>query len=567
MSCPEGASEGYGLRNRYAAVAGLAREGEAVSRFLARQGCRVVATDLRPPESFGDRLTSLAELGVQMVLGGHPQSVLDGCEVVFVSPGVPFDSPLLNEARARGLPLSTESRLFCHLCPAPIAAITGSSGKTTTTTLVGEMLKARHHAGTAVVPYLPPRGPCARLGDKGVGDSEVTWVGGNIGQPLIERLERIQADDRVVMELSSFQLHYFHPSVNAHAGAVHPAWLPLLGGWSPRVGAILNITPNHLDRHHSMGDYIHAKRAMVAYRRPWDVAVLGQDDPVTSAMADELFGDVRWFSRVSPVLQGACLSGTGREAVIMLRRHKSPAPARSDPGAAADALRPLPSREIAEQPVCRVREVQLRGEHNVANVLAACAIADAMGAPVAAMRLACTTFTGVDHRLEWVGDVDGVHYYNDSIATSPERLMAALRSFDEPIVLLAGGRDKHLPWDEAAQLMLNRTRHVMLFGEAAALIAGALAAARARGTVAQSGGLPPTPPGTTPWTAPVIHGCATLEDALSAAARVATAGDVVLLSPGCTSFDAFADFAERGARFRDLVHEMHANGAVPPLRR
>ncbi len=491
------------MRGRRLLVVGLAREGTALARYLIRQGAHVAATDVKPAEAFGDTLTPLLEAGVELVLGEHPPSLLDGCEVMFVSPGVPFDAPFLDEARARGVPLSTESRLFCQLCPAPIAAVTGSSGKTTTTTLVGEMLTKS---------------------SKGKADGRATWVGGNIGRPLIEWLDQIQPEDNVVMELSSFQLEYFHPSANDHVSGCDVTWLPLLAGWSPPVAAILNITPNHLDRHPSMAAYIHAKRALVAYRRPGDVAVMGLDNDVTRRMGQELGGRVRWFSavpsgcRLSSISEGACLSGEGDEATVVLR-----------------------SQGGLEQTVCRVGDIWLRGDHNVSNVLAACAIADAVGASIEAMREVITTFTGVEHRLEPVGEVRGVHYYNDSIATSPERLVAALKSFDEPIVLLAGGRDKHLPWDEAAHLILERTRHVILFGEAVELIARALETAGRQ--------LPATG-------RPQLHRCVTLEDAVAVAAQVAHPGDVVLLSPGCTSFDAFRDFAERGERFRELVRNL-----------
>jgi UDP-N-acetylmuramoylalanine--D-glutamate ligase len=477
------------LRGRWLLVVGLAREGTALARYLVRQGARVAATDLKPAEAFGDELAPLVEAGVPLSLGGHPASLLDGCEVAFVSPGVPFDAPFLTAARARGVPLSTESRLFCQLCPAPIAAVTGSSGKTTTTALVGEMLKA---------------------------DKRTAWVGGNIGHPLIERLDQIRPDDNVAVELSSFQLEYYHPSANDHVTNCDPMWLPLLAGWSPPVGAILNITPNHLDRHPSMQAYAHAKRALVAYRRPGDVAVLGLDNDVTRAMGQELAGRVRWFSRMSAVDDGACLVGVGRAAALVLRG------------------------DGHEQVVCQMGDIRLRGDHNVGNVLAACAIADTLGVTVEAMRGVITTFAGVEHRLELVAEVRGVHYYNDSIATSPERLVAALKSFDEPIVLLAGGRDKHLPWEEAARLMLERTRHVVLFGEAVELIARALeAAAVERGTTDR----------------PMLHRCVTLADAVAVATQVAHPGDVVLLAPGCTSFDAFKDFAERGERFRELVKQ------------
>ena len=495
---PDPSSQGGGtldLRGRRLLVVGLAREGTALARYLAGQGAHVVATDLKPPKAFGDELTPLAEAGVDLVLGNHPSSLLDDCEVVFVSPGVPFDAPFLVEARARGRPLSAESRLFCQLCPAPIAAITGSSGKTTTTALVGEMSRA---------------------------DGRTIWVGGNIGQPLIERLDQIRLDDNVVMELSSFQLEYFHPSANDHATGYDPMWLPLLAGWSPAVAAVLNVTPNHLDRHPSMEAYVHAKRALVAYRRPGDVAVVGLDSDITRAMGLGLAGRVRWFSREASVTDGACLAGEGPDAKVILQ-------------STAGVRR-----------VCRVSDIQLRGDHNVSNVLAACAIADTMGVSIKAMRSVATTFTGVEHRLELVGEVRGARYYNDSIATSPERLVAALRSFDEPIVLLAGGRDKHLPWDEAAHLMLERTRHVVLFGEAVELIARAIEVEREKlGT--KAGG------------EPMLHRCVTLEDAVAVAAQVAHPGDVVLLAPGCTSFDAFKDFAARGEQFRELVKQVTSN--------
>jgi UDP-N-acetylmuramoylalanine--D-glutamate ligase len=500
------------LRGRHLLVVGLAREGTALARYLSQQGAHVVATDLKPPQTFGDTLTPLIEAGVDLILGEHPPSLLDECEVAFVSPGVPFDAPFLNEARARSVPLSTESRLFCQLCPAPIAAITGSSGKTTTTTLVGEIL-AKYSRDEAVSPRSPK-----------------SWVGGNIGRPLIEQLDRILPDDKVVMELSSFQLEYFHPSANDHVDDCDPMWLPLLAGWSPSVGAILNITPNHLDRHPSMEAYIHAKRAIIAYRRPSDIAVLGMDNEITWAMGQTSAGRVRWFTRESPGCRalpdgdGACLSGEGPEANVVLR----------DP------------QEIRGRPVCRVSDIRLRGSHNVSNVLAACVIADALGAPVETMREVVTTFTGVEHRLELVGEINNVRYYNDSIATSPERMVAALKSFNEPIILLAGGRDKHLPWNEAARLMLRRARHVVLFGEAVELIAGVI---ETEYTKLEAGDRNPEL-----GKKPMLHRCVTLDDAVAVAAQVAQSGDVVLLSPGCTSFDSFHDFAERGDRFRELVN-------------
>ncbi|MFQ5612403.1 MAG: UDP-N-acetylmuramoyl-L-alanine--D-glutamate ligase [Anaerolineae bacterium] len=471
-----------GLR---ALVVGLGREGSALARYLARHGLTVTATDLRPAARLTGDVAGLEAMGVDLVLGEHPLALLDRTDLVFASPGVPLTAPFLQAAQGRGLPLSTESRLFCQVCPAPITGITGSSGKTTTATLAGQMLKA---------------------------DGRPTWVGGNIGRPLIGDADSIRPGDAVVMELSSFQLEYFHPALNRGAQPVATAIQPLLKGWSPPIAAILNVTPNHLDRHGGMQDYIRAKRAIMEYQKPEDNIILNLDDEVTRSMKPDCAGQVTWFSRRERVERGAGLDGDR----IVLRRGGG------------------------QETICRRAEVQLRGEHNLSNVLAACALAGAAGVTHEAMAEAITGFQGVEHRLELVRERAGVRYLNDSIATSPERLAAALRSFDEPLILLAGGRDKHLPWDEAARLIRQRASHLILFGEAADLIARA---------VDEAGQQEPAP-------GPPVQQYATLEEAVAAAAQAARPGDVVLLSPGCASFDAFEDFAARGERFRELVERL-----------
>lgn len=465
-----------------ALVVGLAREGSAVARFLAEQGAQVTVTDAQPTPVPADRLAELENAGITCHLGGHPDFLLEAGRVDFlvVSPGVPLTIPFLQKAQSLRLPLTTETRLFCQLCPAPITGISGSSGKTTTTTLVGQML--------------------ATSGFK-------THVGGNIGQPLISRLGEIEATDRVVMELSSFQLEYFHATLNREARI--PAVLkPLFAGWSPWLGAILNITPNHLDRHKTMEAYTRAKQSLVSFAGPQRMVVLGFDNSVTRQIGQALTGDVRWFSQKTVVETGAYLSAEGEITL-------------------AEAGRATP--------VCRAAEVKLRGEHNIANVLAAGAIAHAAGATPAKIGRVAVTFTGVAHRLEPVAHKDGVTYINDSIATSPERLMAALNAFTEPIILLAGGKDKALPWSEAAQLILRKTKATVLFGHAADLIAQAIRQER-------------RPEDMLP-----VYACSTLEEAVAQAQKLAGPGDVVLLSPGCTSYDAYVDFAARGEHFKQLA--------------
>lgn len=485
-------------------ILGLAREGTALARFLAEHGARVTVTDAKPAEVLADQVTALAGLPISFALGGHPFDLLDDVDILFVSPGVALEIPFLVEARRRGLPLSSETRLFTRLCPAPVVGVTGSSGKSTTSVLVGEILES---AGWR------------------------TWVGGNIGRPLIGYLPEIAPADLVVMELSSFQLEFFGPWPGTPLGGDSAGPIGALfdpSGWSPPIATMLNITPNHLDRHGTMEAYIAAKTRILAYQRPGDVAVLNLDNPITRELGVGLGSrgrQVLWFSLEALTGEGVFLRGD--ELVLRL---------------AGD-----------EQVICRTADLKLLGRHNLANVLAACALA-------ASVHLACqpstesvvplvqilsqtvTAFRGVEHRLELVRDRHGIRWYNDSIATSPERTVAALRSFETPIVLLAGGRDKHLPWAEMADLTWRKVRCLILFGEAADLIERAVQAAQ---EMAPDKGHPTC-----------IYHAGTLPRAVECAAELAKAGDTVLLSPGGTSFDAYRDFVARGEHFRKLVQAL-----------
>jgi len=447
-------------------ILGLGRQGSALARWLVRQGAEVTVSDRQPAERLQGFLQSLAGLPIRYVLGDHPLSLLEGCDLLCLSGGVPLDIPIVQEAIRRGIPLANDAQLFLERCRGWTAGITGSSGKTTTTALVGEMCRA---AGLR------------------------TWVGGNIGNPLIEFVEEIGPEDRVVLELSSFQLEIMTVS--------------------PRVAAVLNITPNHLDRHKTMEAYIAAKQRILDFQDVEDVAVLGYDDPNARSLAAAVRGRLRFFSREREVARGAFL----RDGVLFLRL-------------GADAW-----------PICRAEEVRLRGRHNLWNVLAAAVIAGSLGADVGAIREVATAFAGVPHRLELVREVGGVRYVNDSIATTPERVRVALAAFEEPLVLLAGGRDKHLPWDEAARDIARRVRVLICFGEMGDRVAEAVRAARAQmGEAALER----------------VERVGTLEEAVALAARLARPGEVVLLSPGGTSYDAYRDFEERGAHFRRLVEAL-----------
>jgi len=446
-------------------IIGLGREGMALARFLVQRGATVTVSDLKTREELAERIEGLSEFLIRFKLGGHPQSLLDA-DVIYVSPGVPQDIPLLVEARKRGIPISSETRLFFSLCPAPIIGITGSSGKGTTATLVAQILQA--------------------AGRK-------TYMGENIGYPLIEKVEEIGPEAIVVAELSSFQLEVLDRS--------------------PHIASILNIRPNHLDRHKSMEAYTAAKLNVLRYQTADDWAILNKDDPITSQFIDRCKGSVLLFSRKEEV-EGAFIRG---EKVFIYWGG-------------------------GEEEVCHRKDVQLFGEHNLENILAACAISAAAGAPPEAMASACTTSKGLEHRLEFVRELNGVFYYNDSLATSPDRTIAALEAFDKPIVLLGGGRNKGLPLKGLASLIVQKVRYLVLFGEQATLLEEAVRKAQSRNGTRG---------------VPVIKQAGDdLEKAVRLAAEASRPGDVVLFSPAGTSYDMYRDFAERGEHFKDLVRNL-----------
>ncbi len=454
-------------------VVGLARQGKAASRYLAERGAKVIVTDRKSGDQLGSETRELAGLDIEFILGGHPPELIEGADLLCLSGGVPADLPLAQQARRRGIRLTNDSQLFLEACPAPVIGITGSAGKSTTTALAGRMAAA----------HLEPLGRRA-------------WVAGNIGRSPLADLGRIAAEDWVVLELSSFQLE--------------------LMTVSPHVAAVLNVTPNHLDRHRTMSAYFEAKARILEFQRPGDIAVLGRDDPQAWALSPRVKGRLVSFGFDRP----APSEGTFvRQGQVWWSE--------------ADGERPLVSLDV----------VELRGRHNQHNVLAACALAAACGFSSQAIEAGIAGYRGEPHRLAFVGRVHGANWYDDSIATAPERTLAALRSFEEPIVLLAGGRDKDLPWEEFALAVCRRVDHLILFGEAAPKIEVAVQSEQAR--IGERGGRP--------FTLEVVAG---LDAAVAAAARRAEPGDVVLLSPGGTSFDEFPDFAARGDRFQELVQRL-----------
>jgi UDP-N-acetylmuramoylalanine--D-glutamate ligase len=451
----------YGKR---VVILGLARQGKALARFAARAGADVVLSDKRDAEALRSELDELADVPYEAVLGEHPPDLLAGADLLAISGGVPDDLPLVVAARAKGIPITNDSLEFIKRVHGTVIGITGSAGKTTTTALTGAMVEQ---------------------------SGRRTWIGGNIGRPLIAELAKIQANDVVVQELSSFQLQQ---------------WT-----MSPPVAAVLNITPNHLDRHKTMTAYVDAKSNIVRFQKPGDVALLSADDRGADQLKPLIQGRLRQFSLELPVKDGAFV----KEGKIWLRDSE---------------------HELA---VCNLSDIPLRGRHNVLNVLAASVLADSVGVKTQQMRQAIREFKPVEHRLELVRVINGVQYVNDSIATSPERAIAALDSFEEPLILLAGGRDKGMIWEEWSERVVRRAKGVVLFGELRPMMASLLAQ---KSLTSQS--------------SPDVVEAAHMSDAVRMAAAIAEPGDVVLLAPGGTSFDAFVDFAARGEFFRLEVDQL-----------
>ncbi len=459
-------------------VLGAARQGLALARWMSKHGAKVTLSDHRTEAELSASLAALNGIPLQWALGGHPIELLDNADVLCLSGGVPLTLPIIQEAIKRGMPITNDTQVFMEVVPCKTIGITGSAGKTTTTTLVGKMAKLNKDEGR-------------RMKDETSSLLSSAFVGGNIGDPLINYVDEMKPDDLAILEISSFQLEQMTLSTN--------------------IAAILNITPNHLDRHGTMDAYTSAKARLLEFQTSADKTILGCDDHGVWNLRDKAKGKLSTFSlhELANGLNGAYL----HNGQLIIRD--------------GNTETPLLSRE----------KILLRGDHNVSNVLAAFTIGHAAGFKTESMIQAAQDFHGVAHRLELVRDLHGVRWYNDSIATAPERAMAAIRAYEEPIVLMLGGRDKDLPWNDLADLIRQRVDHLVLFGESAEKIQKAVSASS----------------GERPYSLKV---CAALREAIQQAAQVAKSGDVVLLSPGGTSFDEFIDFAERGEKFRQWVLEL-----------
>lgn len=449
------------LAGKRVAVLGIGVSNTPLIHMLLRAGAKVTACDKRAREEFGGKIEELESLGASIHLGEDYLDHLKGQDIIFRTPGLRPDLPQLTAAVERGSVLTSEMEVFFQVCPCPIIAVTGSDGKTTTTTIIAKLLEA---------------------------EGKNVYLGGNIGKPLLPDAGMMEPSDVAVVELSSFQL--------------------MTMDMSPHIAVVTNLAPNHLDVHKSMGEYISAKENIFLHQSPGDRVILNNDNDITRSFVSVAKGHVTLFSRrEEPEGDGVFL----RNDAIWVRDHRG------------------------EREVLPLSDILLPGDHNVENYMAAIGAVNSM-VKDETIRAFAASFGGVEHRIELVRELKGVKYYNDSIASSPTRTMAGLKCFSEKVILIAGGYDKHIPFDDLGPAIVERVKLLILTGDTSPKIRSAVENAPEY----QAG-------------KPEIREFHAFADAVEEAHREAKAGDVVILSPACASFDHFKNFAERGETFKRIV--------------
>ena len=434
-------------------VIGAARSGLAGAEFLAKQGNQVVLTDMKQVE----QVDNLAALGVSFIWGEQPDVAAIQPDYIVMSPGVPLTIAPVKYAQAHGIPVIGELELAYRHCKAPFVAITGTNGKTTTTTLIGELLKKT---------------------------GKQVFVGGNIGVPLISYVNQLDADDIVVAEVSSFQLETIET-------------------FCPHLALMINLTPDHLDRHGDMAGYLAAKARIFENQKESDYLVLNYDDVTLRELRSQSNGKVIFFSQQHKLEEGVYLD----DNQVMLA---------------------LNGQTVA---ICKADEIAIKGKHNLENAMGAIAFAYLSGVTPEDIRDVLMTFQGVEHRLEPVRTLNDVLYINDSKGTNPDSTIKAIEAYDRPIVIILGGKNKGIAFTNRAQLVKQRVKKAVVLGQAKADIVSALQEAGFSDYVVTD----------------------TFEDAVKTAAGLAEPGDIVLLSPACTSWDMFSSYEERGQLFKEIV--------------
>jgi len=450
------------LNGKRVLVVGLGKSGVASALFMKARGARVTVSDTKSGDELRNEIPVLLDHGITVETGGHGDRTFRGQDLIVVSPGVPVDAPPLVQARTLGESVIGEIELAAQFLPGPIVAITGSNGKTTTTTLTGEIMTA------GGFPAL---------------------VGGNIGTPAISLADRAKPDTVIVLEISSFQLETVQT-------------------FRPKVAVVLNVTPDHLDRHRTFEVYTDAKARIFENQQQNDFAVLNADDPTCVAMAGRTRAQVFWFSRLKEVKQGTWVE----DGKIVFRDNS------------------------AQRELLQVSDIPLKGAHNLENVLAAACSGILMGCAPEKIRQAVHNFKAVEHRLEFVATIGDVDYYNDSKATNVDATIKALESFPANILLILGGKDKGSDYTVLNDLLRQRVKRVYTIGAAAAKIEAQIASSK-------NGG-------------PEVVQAETLENAIRKAHASAKPGDVVLLAPACASFDQFKSYEHRGKVFKEIVRSL-----------
>ncbi len=497
---------GENVISQKALIVGLARQGVALAQYLCDIGNEVTVTDLRTAADLAYEIDSLERYDIDFVLEEHPLSLLENVDTVFVSGGVPLDIPLLQIATKANIPISNDSQIVLDNLSCQTIGITGSSGKTTTTQLSSEICSLSSQFDNV-------------------------WVGGNIGNPLLLDLPEILEGDIAILELSSFQLQIMDRS--------------------PNIAVVLNITPNHLDRHSNMEEYIMAKANILEYQGSDDIAILGWDNEFSQSMKSQVRGKCWGFTLDSnATFDNGCVI---EDDTVMLRRHGN------------------------SVPVINCNDIRVIGTHNLLNILASVCVAGALDVEVNFIRQGLSSFKGVPHRMEFVADIEGVRWMNDTMATTPERTIAVLESLTEPVILLLGGKDKNLSWESLAVAMLSKVKKVVVFGQSSFLIKSSLEEVWVnynrgdlrlsllsddigvmddgsgfdklikRSTAGEAANPDPVPVDIS------VTEVDNLEEAVLLASSLSDPGDTVLLAPGCTSFDQFSDAIERGEYYRELV--------------
>ena len=448
------------VKGKRVLVVGLGKSGVASAIFLKERGARVAVSDAKTEDQLRSAIPALLDKGISVETGGHHDRTFRDQDLIVVSPGVPSDVPQLEKARAQGIPIIGEVELASRFLRGHIIAITGSNGKTTTTALAGDVIS--------------------------MGGYEVL-VGGNIGTPAISLVAEATSDTFDVLEISSFQLESIQT-------------------FHPQIAVVLNITPDHLDRHHSFEAYVRAKARIFENQTAQDHAVLNADDPTCAGLAGNTRAQLQWFSRKKEIERGAFV----REQKIFWRGGDG------------------------EQEIMPVSGITLKGAHNLENVLAAACLGRIVGCEPHRIRRAVEEFKAVEHRLEYVTTIQDVEYYNDSKATNVDATIKALEAFTGNIHIILGGKDKGSDYSVLNDLLRSRVKRVYTIGAAADKIESQIAGA-----------------------APVVH-AETLENAVKRAAESAIAGDIVLLAPACASFDQFESYEHRGRVFKQAVQALAA---------